>query len=53
MNPIPKSLVKTLENIRCDAVSRVIRCLVGVKILNSMLKIKTLVRSMLLSLYLI
>lgn len=30
-----------------------IRCLVGVKILNSMLKIKTLVRSLLLSLYLI
>lgn len=53
MNPIPKSLVKKLENIRGNAVSRVIRCLVGVKILNSMLKIKTLVRSLLLSLYLI
>jgi len=44
---------KRLENIRGNAVTRVIRCLVGVKILNSMLKIKTNVRSLLLSLYLI
>lgn len=36
-----------------NAVTCVIRCLDGVKILNSMLKIKTLVRSLLLSLYLI
>lgn len=54
MNLIPKSLVKKFKNIRGNAVSRVIRfswCLK--KILNSVLKIKTLVRSLLLLLYLI